>query len=957
MAVVYADLADVTQRYALGLSIEGCPYLFTTGGVASYAFTGDRDADWTRDVAEWTVLSGWLDVSDGLSWTERVMALQGDVEVSGITFRIHDKAPTTGPAAGFPVMSWLCTREDVASTPLAASIEAQATTMTVEDGSIFGSADFPVWVDREAMWCTSRTGNTLTLDIADTVRGVYGSLNRAHIVDADTRYAPEVYPAFPFLERRRAILWMAPVDAAGAFTDPVPLWRGYVATGAPRLASDGARWELFCDSVTALLGDVTIGVPPVACTVAGYSTSTTYGAFSAFVDGRTNGGVSFHGGGLMQSCAPGTTPRYYDSLAELCADLNDQITAQLAAAGVTSSVHVTANGRTVRLWGNVGDGKNMTTWLHLGMRVPVGDSVNTVTDSATGDLAEASIDNVPLAIASVGLSQFEPVAVRMASVAGLPTTGWPYGEPPDSARRTVLTATAGDYRLELIPIADDIIADTVVDVANRTVRGYLRLYRGTGTSRIDLDGSEGIADLLAIQEGYAFLLAPLTFRAATTIDTTLWAQGLQDLVSNDGVPLGGTQVPTADLDYRDWSWSRIHRIAAAVPAALARRHWLFDGTQDVRSVLVMNEQFSGGAPGIRRSRIAPDVFVPATRTDVYDADHTFTCGGGTYLERPGFIVAPDGIANSVSARLADATGGGSTTWVLQDQRSVARFGPRKLPDGPMEVRGLEVTAEMLAQGPRALQQYLTSRVMALWSVPVKTAKVHTTLARLDTVYLMDNVRVDADSFLPNASGDRGWDGVGATVIGREVKLVGGSGGVDGKITFELMHWPYNALGGWAPCARVATSVASTKAITVASAYLPTAGTGYDDLPKPADYAGSNRTGYANADLGAGTVAFDGGTGLFPVGAQVELILRDATGDVHEFLEVATVDPATRTITFTTTQSAAWALYILAGYLVDLRPVRDYEAVTTEQQRYAFVGDRASHAIESNSDHPNFRWSP
>lgn len=942
MAAVYADLTDASQRYALALSIEGCEYVFCTGGVADVTFSADRDADWCTDVLEWRLLASWLDVDPrkGIGWTERVKPIDGDLEVSGITFSLHDAAPTTGGAAGSPVMSYLAAREEIASTPLAASISDTATTITVSDGSIFGTSDFVIWIDREAVYCDARSGNTITVNAAG--RGALGSKARAHYVDATTSYAPEVFPTCPFLERRRVVLWMGPV-VNGVMTDPVPVWRGFVQTGAPRLASDGARWELFCEHITALLGDIPIGAPTAACTVQGYYT-TIPDTFYVLVAGRTHGGVDVNGIGFMGDNAAGSPLAYYPTLANLCDTLSRQVNTTIAGSGATSSIHLTAAGSTLTLQGTLTDGDNF--WGQIGALWRSPTRVSRMGDSATGNLPPVTFEDFPPALVSASVSPWDPQPIHMASVAQLPATNWPrQGTIGTTRSAAVLVATTGDYRIELVPNEDDVAGDTVVDTTHSTVKGWLRLYRGHNLLR-DADVAGGVDGVLLNANGYKFLVAPLTFALALTIDTTAWPDGLAQVV-NDTVLVG--TAAQIDVDARDWDFSRSGRITAALPANLARRSWLFDGTATVRDVLGMNEQFSGGAPGLRRSRIAPDVFLPPLRSQAFDAAHTFNGGSDPgHLEKPTFAIAPDGIANVFGIKIGNASDSGTTTWVLNEQRSVAKYGPRRRVD--LEIRGVEVTAELLAQGPRALQTYLTTRLAALWSQPVKTAKIKRPARLVDSVYLMDDVLVAEDWLLPNASGSRGWDGVRATVIGREVKLLGPGAG----ITYEVMKWPFSQTAGWSPCARLASSTAGTKTVTIAVSYIDGT-TVLADGPAPTDYAGSNQPGYADADVGSGTVADDGGTGYFEVGDVCELIERDSTTPLRETVTIATVNPATKTITFVSAQSASWAAILGGGGIADLRYVGgSYGSITNDQSTYAWVGDRASGLVASTD--PDTQWS-
>lgn len=957
MAVAYADLTDPSRPYDLFVTIDGSEYLFCASAATGVAFTNVvRDDDWCTDAREWIILPCALDLSEGLRFSESVVPLEGDVEVSNVTFRLHDLTPTSGGAAGYPVMSYMGAREDVPSTPLATAIDANDTAVVVEDGAIFpsGATDFVVWVGREAMLAGNRTGDTITIYASG--RGVLGSKARAYSVNADEGVAPAVFATFPGLDRRRVVLWIAP-NIDGVLTDPVPLWRGFVTTGGPRLVASGdgraAVWELSCDSVVSQLGEVPIGTPVASCTVHGYSVAQRHYIMNAKLTVHTSTPVD--AGPLTAytpAAAPGSANAYFETLQDMCNYLQNHLHDRVNLAGIGNSISIAATGRTVTLSGNIVAGQN----IHAELESPVASPTvvrASVTDSTTGAIPPVVMSDYPACVASVSTSVLSPVAVRMDSVEGLPATGWPGAGAVGATSRLVaaLAAVTDGYRVELIPTSSDVNSDTVVDTTNRTVKGYVRLFRGTSTAQLPTDTA--IPGVLTWYGSDAVLIAPLTFNLVATVDTASWVDGLHAAVADTGYTIGGASWPSPDVDPRDWDWTRADRVAAAIPALLARRHWIFDGTETVRDVLCTNELFSGGCPGIRRSRLCPDIFLPPTRSDVFDDAHTFD-GSVDPLDLPGWASAPDGIANLVSVTLGNVADSASTTWVLQDRNSVERYGSRRRLE--IDIKGLDATPEILAQGPRALTPYLVGRVLGLWSRPTRVATIKASLSRLDTVRLMDAVRVINDDLLPNAAGMRGWDDVRGVVVGRDVELIAGKGGVGGSITFRVMHWPLNALGGWSPCVRIASSVAGTKTLTVATGYI-TGATAFGDAPALTDYAHSTADDYANPDVGTGTEQGDGGTGYFATGYACELLLRDATTAIRELVTVDTVNASTRTITLTSAQSAVWANYIAAGLTVDLRFVYDYEAQTEAQQRYATVGGRAGHDIEGNTDHPNFRWSP
>jgi hypothetical protein len=245
------------------VTIAGVPWVFTTSDMGTLT---SSSALWWGGESGVSYADGWLSWPRG-TITERAKPLEGELDVSPFAVELHD-APTS--AGGSPLLTGLAGRDSVGltSTPVASTVTASATSITVGDGGLFSAPCF-AWIEGEAVRVTNVVGNVLTV-----TRGRLGTKAVAHTVDATIGRFPEAFTAVPWTTRRKVHLWR--VDAGAASL----VWAGY-AVRAPQLADDGARYTVSCDPLWSV---------QAANPIAGNLGSTRFAGYS---DGRSRGSTTF----------------------------------------------------------------------------------------------------------------------------------------------------------------------------------------------------------------------------------------------------------------------------------------------------------------------------------------------------------------------------------------------------------------------------------------------------------------------------------------------------------------------------------------------------------------------------------------------------------------------------------------------------------------------------------------
>lgn len=879
------------------LTIDGCPYGAASLGAPTSITSSDADFP-----AGLTVLPGAL-ASESLrrlQWSEEIKPTTAETTIGGISLQLDDVVPSSGIASGQQVWTYLLSREVRASkyATLASTISASATSIVVGFDPGFSTGAQVIWIDREAINCSSFNAGTLTFTVAASGRGYLGTKAVEHALDTANAFAPLVFDAFVNAQRRRAILWRIEDGVA------TPIYRGYLGR-APRLVDgDSGRWEVQIDHAIVAQLARPLGPSRSAVTVIGYQPET----IRLFLARLGASGAVTQSWSVLREPYTGTTPETLEDVASILVEkLNEQM-ALTATAPFSASVRWTTEGGALRF-------ECSATDQHV---LQVGPAqVNEVDFSPDQVRARTSRENAVEVSAGVweSFTYFYPARAHVVlrgrlggsfpvdSTTGLPstlTTSY-----TDGAIETQLQHCLSGVDFREIPYH---VALTAVDSGTRRLSGILRRSAIETAGPIALYGRE---DLL--------LTNPTTLRLATRVSSSHWLRAVQRGVFSSGFNVD------EQADDRDWSWATASEVIGHTGGEHSTaRTWVFDGTQKLGEFFRDVLRLDACAIVARGSRLAVLPFGPPLASDA--VDYSITLGtNGVHRGRPGYTTLPEGIVNVV--RIVRE---GMPSITVNDQRSIALYGLS--PALEVEAKGAMLAA-LEGLSPFELARGMCSRVLGMWGEPAELVRVDATIEAMDSVELGKIVEITS-STLPDGQGARG------TLTTRRGRVVGRSVSLESGVSVAVLVYPHRAVG-YAPAIRVDSIGGFT--VTAASGYLTSATT-------LSDYAASTASDYT------GTTG-DAGVSRFNVGDVVGFRLVDSTTTKYEGgFTVTAVDPSAPDLDVTPDPSLGavdWVAELAGGGTVDL--VADvYTNVNGTQQQYAYIGSRTTRDVGGD---PLGEWAP
>jgi hypothetical protein len=737
------------------LTCDGAPYYWGTAGLSSVTST---DTDWPSGNIG---LAGTLDSPRGMI-SERMRPLDGDLDVSGQTFRLFDVEASTGEASGYNLISRLgtLTASNNPSTEITSDLAASGTaSFAVKDGSQF-AASGTCYLEQESIQFT-RVGNTFTV----VTRGRYGSRAVAHTRDTSNSYAPALFKYFPGFTRRRVILWR--VDESNVAT---VLWVGYCSR-APRLASDGASYELQCEPAWNVERSMRVGIPSARLRFRGFDTR--------WIDARVIITGGFRGIYAAQFHYLATNPTL-DTLADVLAYVKTRLTDTLATSGYKEYFNLTFEEREGRV---VFAATSGTYDFELHLRF--GDFTATARSAEGGvgvlRTAEIEIDYRPQCLYRI-ITPAEDALIPVDTVAGLPaslaaTTTTESGGIHSTSVRYSMRADLGDGRYLLLKpsaASDDpptLTADATIERFDPNLPGPAGGERG------------------------AMITRPIELALTTQVETSHALLGVRRGLFSE-------QAGNA-ADARNWDWTHVEAVVRATDGAGARRNWYFDGFTKFGDFVVDLCALEGLGLGVRQGRLCIVPFAASLPTDTADATLT-----APYVRAPQWSTLPDGLANVVEL---DSE---AVKIVVKDQASIARFGQARA----IKLNLAGANEPVLRTGtPQQIVSAVLTRVLGLWSVPVSTVKLTVPLATyVDSIFCGSQITV-SDWLAPVGDGTRGLTSKRVQVLGRELDLAAGT------LTLECVIYDPGNVVGYAPCVRVSSRTGTT-VVNLSANYLSAATT-------------------------------------------------------------------------------------------------------------------------------------
>jgi hypothetical protein len=758
----------VTAFAAYALAIAGVPYLFTSGPCVvrtrADLTSDERDArPWWFYSADMTVAEGYYDATD-VRWGETAKPLDGDLDCDSITFRLHD-----APFGGAHLLTQLATltADAIASSPLAASISASATTCTVGVGGTFTVGAF-AWLERECVKVTGIAGNVLTI-----VRGQLGTRARAHTITSTVLI--EVFAQVPWFTRRRVTLWGLAPDGT-----PHALWAG-LAVRAPRLAQDGARFDLPCDALWPVLRAGTVGDPSPAIALQGYGRTGRTG-LTASGDSLLRATLDYDSGGGVLVTLAATAQGAFRDWASMVRRFEQQLEAQASARSQIVRTTARRNGATATFQFGFPAAGWASRLVFLGKPF-VGSALGSAATTVSFD-----IDQVP----SVGYLIAPAVSTTwcLTSLEGLPSS-WAIevNVPRDGyvTTRTVGLRVAASKELFV-----GLQALSVDTSDGPRVTGLSRFYpRALGLT---------LPEIVVLRD-------PPPVQVYREVVTDHWAYGIRYGV----LDLVGDSDGEGDFD-----WSTLAAITSLTAGLRTARDWIFDGTRTLGSVVLESCLLFGCSPVIRGGRLA----LWPWRWPRADEEPVTTYTALDIDGDPTWSTWDEGLANRASVKSDEI----ALSVTIAD--SLGRYGAgRQL---SLELAGVEQSASVVGD-PLDFARAVLSR-LDLWADPLAVVRFNVALtveSLSDTQ--QGNVIGLSEWLVPDGAGGRGLRDARCMVVSRAPDLG------RGVIEVTALVWPRTS-HGYAPCVRIAERHGGSSTVfDVATGYVEGSTTYADTATRGAEH--------------------------------------------------------------------------------------------------------------------------
>lgn len=726
------------------LTIAGVPYIFTTASMGSLT---SSSALWWGGETGISYADGWLTWPRG-TISERAKPLEGELDVSPMSFELHDAATSAG---GSPLLTGLAGKDaaNTASTPLASTITATATSATVGDGGLFSAPCF-AWLEGEVVRVSSVAGNVLTI-----VRGRLGTKATAHTVDAGTGRFPEAFVGVPWATRRKVHLWR--VDAGVATL----VWAGY-AVRAPKLADGGARYAIDCDPLWTVQSSNPVGGNMGSTRFAGYSDGRSRTSTSAACVLST--ATVLNGGTRVVAYSNGN----YRDIGQIFAHHQQRVSDLTAAAGQRVVLHFsrsasgsfTVDGDSTLPWSTT------LRWLN-GEGVPIIAALRVTSRYSATAVVSGAPASAALFFWTSGVG-----SVLVSSLAGMPAS-W-----------TATTTTEASLTTSEQPALRFALSD----------EWYLTI---TGVSQTD--GGDEYGPMISGSYTYSprkpgvtpgsvqtyVILNPGPLKVVQRVRAEHWALGLKHSV------VGLCE----DAGASDWDWSSVYTGSTSGPLLRATaglrvaRDWTFEGKRTLGSVVTECCLLHGCTPVVRSGRMALHAWGWPSARDAPAATLTRT----DIIGLPTWSRWQDGIANRLVIK-SDALNVDATL-----QQSRARYGPGR--QITIELAGFE-DQSLPVDDPIAFAREVVGR-LELWADPLAQVTLTLKASLWSTLELGAVLRV-SEWMLPNGAGGRGLSSALGVVVGRVLDLGNATMKVD-ALLFPRRAYPY------APASKVASVVSSTVA--------------------------------------------------------------------------------------------------------------------------------------------------
>lgn len=860
------------------LVIEGSERFYTTAGVDSV--TSFSDAFPTGA----TIAAGILGRLEG-TLTERLAPTEGELEVSGLDFALHDTDEIITAA-------WTLDEDSIDRTFMTAAATAGDTTLNVADSAAIGATPRVIWVGGEAMLASAApTATTLTVQ-----RGYLGTRARPLEYDAGRAQVFEVLAAPLSMVGRRVKLYRM-TSATGCTLR----WVGYVRRG-PTLAENGGPFMVSCVHAWEQEGESTLAAQEPAATLYGYDAQ----GVTIVVNTSDRAVQGF-------SRFSNAKARVFARLTDAVRASVDAVTADLDALGATDA------------FGTVGVGLGGALTVKVQFQgLSLGTATLTIAgQSYTATSTDASgyrehVWTVPAAdtgaVVRVGfaLGSDERATVITPHV-GLRTTNWTAsaGSVAGVSITPLLLANLSDeHFLELDPsghspggpvYSDTTFTENGNDSATgvATFRGFARLVPRDPTARAPA------ADRYSAYRNGLPVAEAVPLHSGLKVSAPHWLDAVRSVLEDD-------THATAGSDDRNWSWDRAPQTRRRTGGDAAAVELRFSGDRTVRETLTGLCKLRGACVSVRGGLLTITSVVEPRASDTPAA--TFTDADLIAGRLPLWGQNDEGVVTSVTIETP------LRAVTVRDARATQAYGQQ---------RNLEVTAAGMQRDERWTSNPVDAALRSLgpllsrWSRPVYRHSITVPASEYERAVQLGDVVSFASYVAPNGSGSRGFTGKRAVVIGRTEDFA------TNTLSLDLLVFP--VAYGFAPAARVASI--SGAVLTLASAYAGDAG----------DYAGSGLTGYERTASDKGAGWFSAGDAVRLVLGDSAAY----TTESYEVASVDTAAGTITLTASVATVPTDWPFEASAGIVYVT--FDDWASASATQRVFAAVSDETTRTIGGTSD--------
>lgn len=922
------------------VTIGGCPIVFTSPGIGSITSTSELPLthpdflSYASAISLDSIANAALDVKNLAPWTEEVDLLEGTLDVSSLSFKIHDILMTyNGDVRN--IASYLFTRDNLYSEKVISVFSNPPADGPNEGTIILDSTIFisPTsnffWVQGE---CFSVEEWPSTAQITFNSRGLFNSYKKENhnvYFDPEQNEFAEMFFEYPGIYNQELLLWRR--DSNGNW---IVLWRG-ICNRAPRSTQNGAAIEIQADSFVNHFNKSKFYHRQTNAKLVGfdsrrmcfkaaksdeaysngwfYSNKNLYTASSTnFLDGEMiffkpnhtkairkvihDGNIAFGDLGRIVFTADTGRPTFSQ----------DENQALILSNVAKPNFFIRACMRTVQtLQGKSFQGtdeRDIGSEKYIANIENPGDECFQVFRQNISDPAfvqDFTVMSIPL--------QRKTLPVNSGSIA------YCY-------RRHVFEAEIpSDNAIdESLPNFLDSFSDPQFTVTEGTGDRIIRAYGGTYNENFYSRAGTQIDKTIGVITGsfikvYQKDITKIEDRNLHVVQKQIVFKSFTSLESNHWMDLYRHGLVFNNFETRNFDFGFNGFLSIKLLNPSRKTQILLDGAMQIGEIVNNFTKYYGiyqttGFEG-RIRWMKPEKPTNATVT-------TASLSAVNLVDKPRWEYNSDKFVTTIRVKSEGLPGG---ELILNNNQSKGKFGEGKTVEIELANLGIERTFFLNSRDPIAeITAQLYDTYFDILNAPTMNIEFSTTLEYINTIFPGSYVTL-SEWLLPTGAGTRGLTSKKVLIISRTIDLT------NGKIDFKAIKFQDIQQFGISPCVKIASISGNT--LTLDSNFIDSG-----ESDSPTDYAASNLLNYTNTPN-------DRGIGYFAPSQKVQLILRN-TGNYSVFnATVASVGTTTITLSETVVTSPVdWPAQALNGN-VDLR-FSDYETsgILMTQKTWAYIGD-------------------